>query len=321
MSNAQSSNTSSSTIQNTIPFAPTKESFTKHSGFIVAIKPETVREARVDLNAVFVRTLTVLAALHEMRPLIVARLPDVDLPTYDSIEERIYAAHYCNTLWQAKVDAQEDVGALADVLEDRYDDALAAYEILIKFRLANAEPKGRLKTTGGYDALTHNAGLVLGVLRGLAPDVLSQTPLKPRDLEQLEHDLLAFQAAWGRREYTEHTRNEAAVLRAQAFTYLYEAYEIARRAAMYLYGYERGNELVPSLFTSNGERKRQVSGGNDPTASAPNTGDSETPEASASGQAAKTSPRDNAVSPATFVMDNTANLPLTNPFDLSSETK
>jgi hypothetical protein len=322
MSNTESTKISA---QSTIPFAPTKIAFDKHQAFIVAIKPEDTRDARVDVNAVFVRTLIVLGALHEMRPLIVARLPDVPLPVYDSIEERIHAAHYCNTLWQAKVKGKEDVGVLADVLEDRYDEALSAYGTLIKFRLASEAPLAQLRPMTGHEALMHNASLLLGVLRGLTPDLLSQTPLRGQGVDQLEHDLLAVQGAWGRREYAELERDEAAVLRAQAFTYLYDAYELARRAAMYLYGLERANQLVPSLFVSNGERRRKAGdeGATDPNAGAPSapTETNAQQPAPTTQAASKSSAKPNEVTPATFVMDNTANLPLTNPFDLSNDKK
>lgn len=317
------SNPVAATTQDVIPFAPTKIAFDKHRAFIIAIKPDDTREARVDVHALFVRSATVLPALGEMRPLIVERLPDVNLEVYDSIQDRFYAAHYCNTLWQAKVNTnKEDVTVLAETLEARYDDALAAYNILVKFRLVSDEPRSRLKPMNGYDALSFNAGLVLGVLRELAPDVLSQTPVKPRDVDQLEHDLLTFQTAWGRREYSVQSREDAAVLRAQAFTYLYEAYEVARRAAMYLYGLERANELVPSLFITNGERKAKrgdgESGAGDSNTAASNTGASNGQPPTTNAQA-KPAARAAAVTPATFVMDNAANLPLTSPFDLSSD--
>lgn len=314
MSNAESTTTID---QNTIPFAPTQVAFEKHKSAIVAVPLDGLREARVDLNGVFTRTVIVIAGLREMRPLVVARLPDTDIAIYDSIEERMYAAHYCNTLWQAKAKDKEDVGARADALEDRYDGGLLACRILIKYRLLEEGALERLKPLTGHEALMHNASVVLGVLRGLAPEVLSQTPLKALDVKQLEHDLLAFQTAWGRREYAERTRDEAAILRAQAFTYLYEAYEVARRAALYIYGLERGVELVPSLFTNNGNRK------NGGTADEATATDASGQPAAANGQtaSAKSSAKSDVVTPATFVMENTANLPLTNPFDLSSDRK
>lgn len=309
---------SSNTAQTTNAFAPTKALFTKHEPHIVAIKREQPREARVDLYAVFVRTLPVLGAIREMRPQVVQRLSDVDLTLYDSIEERVYAAHYCNTLWQSKVNNKENVSELADALEDRYDDALFAVRSLVQFRLISGEPLTRLKPAGSHDSLEENAGLVLGVLRRLPPELLSQTPLKPGDLELLEHDLIAFQTAWGRREYAEQARDEAAILRAQAFTYLYDAYEVARRAAFYLHGYERGNELVPSLFATNGERRRK--GGQ----AAPEGRETSAPVAGNGGAGADngaSASKNGVVTPANFVMDNTANLPLTNPFDLIEDKK
>lgn len=299
--------------QGTIPFAPTQLAFEKHKSFILAVTPEDLREARVDMNTVFARTLTKLPDLHEMRPLVVARLPDVDITVYDSIEERVYAAHYCNTLWQAKFKDKEDVGALAEVLEGRYDVGLLACRMLIGCGLLNEGALGRLKDLTGQEALINNAGVVLGILRGLAPEVMSQTPIKEANIKQLEHDLIACQAAWGRREFAERTRDEAAVLRAQAFTYLFEAYEIARRAAIYLYGIDRGLQMFPSLFTNSGNRK---SGAGEATANESN------PDVSAQSPAATAkSTKSDVVTPANFVMDNTANLPLTNPFDLSDDRK
>jgi hypothetical protein len=310
----------STTTETTIPFAPTRAAFNKHESFIRAIAPEHTREARVDLNAVSVRCITALPVLRLMRAQIVTKLPDLDLAVYDSIEERVYAAHYANTLWQAKLTAKENVPELAEVLEERYAEALGAYEVLILFKLASAEPKGRLETGGGYSALTNNLSRVLGVLRGVAPDVLSQTPLKPRDLEQIEHDLLMFQAAWGSREFTAPSRDEAGTLRAQAFTYLYDAYELARRAALYFHGYERGDELVPSLFASLGDRsKRSTKAGSTdtPTAAAgqtPSTGSSNGGQAAAAGQRSANGSTTDATS-VPFVMDNAAKLPLTSPFE------
>lgn len=317
----QSSISTASDPSIAIAFAPTKTAFEKHSAPIVGI--QNPREARVDLNAVFMRTIPVFPVLKEMRTEIEAKLPDLDLATYDTIEERVYAAHYCNTIWQAKVKLKEDVAAFAEALEERYDDALAAYDILIKFRLANDAPKKNLKAPAGYDTLAENASLLLGVLRGLAPEILNETPFKAKDVERLEGELLAFQSAWARREYSIATKDEAAVLRAQAFTYLYDAYELARRAAMYLYGLERANELVPSLYITNGERKRKSSATGEEEANAEQAV-SGLPGANgermqrSKGQAASGS---DAVMPANFVMDNTANLPLTNPFELGTEKK
>lgn len=306
-----------STTEPTIPFAPTKAAFLKHETPIRAVAAKDVREARVDLNSMCVRTFTILPLLREMRPQIVAKLPDMNLAIYDSIEERTYAVHYCNTLWQAKVSAKENVTDLAESLTDWYVKALSAYETLITFDLASSEPKSRLQGSTGYGALTNNLGTVLGVLRSVAPDVLSQTPIKQSDLEQIESDLLSFQAAWGAREYTPSTRDEASLLRSQAFTYLYDAYELARRAALYLHGYDDGDKLVPSLYASLGDR---------PKKGAKNSGtEADTPSSQPSngqvvpGQtppAAQTATIGSTTSPAThFVMDNSNNPQMTSPFE------
>lgn len=241
-----------------VPQAPFEPAYAKHKAGIEAVTLAGLREARVDLNAIATRTTTVFDVLAEMRPRIVAELPALDIEVYDSIQERLYAALYCNSFWLSKLDAKVKVREFADAVREWLSKALSAYETLIRFGLANAEPKTRLKRGRGYRALANNMSLVLGVLRGVTPEVLSRTPLEPHDLVQIEHHLLVFQITWGQREFTPFTRHEAGLLRAKAFTYLYDAYELARRAAFYLYGYERGDKLVPSLFVSLGQRKRKT---------------------------------------------------------------
>lgn len=239
------------------PIGPTKAAFEKHQAGINGVTLGNLREARVDVNALAVRLATVVDALREMRPRIVVELPTLDLDVYDSIEERLHAALYCNMLWQAKGDTKVRVHDFALVVRDWLSKARSAYEALIRFGLVSAETKSRLKRGRGYGALANNMGLILGVLRGVTPEVLSRTPLEPQDLQLIEHHLLAFQTALGQSEYAIVPRHEAGLLRAKAFTYLYEAYELARRAAFYLHGYERGDELVPSLFVTLGESNKR----------------------------------------------------------------
>ncbi len=93
-------------------------------------------------------------------------------------------------------------------------------------------------------------------LRGVDAKYIARTMLEPGDLDQAERALLNFQAAWGRREVINPGRDDLNILRARSFTYLYDAYELARRVVIFFEGEEEADRLVPSLFVNPAKGKR-----------------------------------------------------------------
>jgi hypothetical protein len=288
-----------------IPQGPTQPAFKKHEAAIRSITPDNTREARLDLNAACSRAFAVTPYLKALRPRIEQTFRDFDFVTYDSLEERIYAAHHCNALWRAKVTNKEDVGDLAESVGPWLRKLSSAYDMLIEFGVASEEPKGRMGQIKGYGGLMNDLTTVLGVLRGVDAKYIARTMLEPGDLDLAENALLSFQSAWGRREVINPGRDELAVLRAQSFTYMYDGYDLARRVVILFEGEDAVEELVPSLFINPAKGKRDAK-----------DEDAKPPSASDNSAATTTTPSS---SSGTFAVTNPEGFPEGHPFETKAK--
>ena len=132
--------------------------------------------------------------------------------------------------------------------------------MLAAFGLVSAEPLQKVGTDAGYTGLVNDVATLLGVLQRAGETALVKTPLTEADLAVAERDVLEMQTALGLKEIEPVKREQAATARLQAFNFLAVAFESAYRAAFFLYGRDRADELLPSLFPDYVSRRRTRSG-------------------------------------------------------------
>lgn len=312
MSTASNSNGSNNNNNNdasdegigVIGVLPTRQAFLNHEAKIRAITGDRIKDAGVDLNGVCSRTIAVLPHLRVMRALIEAKFKDFDLEAYDSIGERVYAVHYCNAVWRSKSKTKTNLTALVAQVDGLMFKLTKACEFLGALGKLDVEPLNELGQKGGYAGKVNDLTTVLGVLRRVDEATLNQHSLTEAMLNEAEFVLLTFQGELGKREVGPIEREEAGLLREQAFTYLFEAYELARRAALYFYDEKTANQLVPSLYADRGKASGKGI-----------AAESESDDVADETQPAATAKKGNAPAvPEPFVMTNTTGLPLTNPF-------
>ncbi len=261
------------------------------------------REGQFDVNAACTRFFGALPQINEMRPLIEETFRNFDLATFDDFEGRVHAAHYCNAMWLSKTTKKIDVAGLAAELDLWITKMKETCEMLVPFGKVTLEQLKRLGKEGGYGGKINDVTLLLSILRHLEPGSLTRTMVSPSGLAEVEVALLTFQGAIGKRQVVPIEREEASLLRLQSLTYMLESFDLALKAAIYLYGETEGKQLVPSPYADRGNRKTGRADADSET--------SEGPTASADETGANTGP----AGPEPFVMTNPTGLPLTNPFD------
>lgn len=283
---------------------PTRRAFLHHEVHIRAVSGDRIKDAGVDLNGVCSRTIAVMPQLRAMRALIEAKFKDFDFVAYDSIGERVYAVHYCNAIWRSKSKAKTNLSAPVAEVDAWTFKLTKACEFLGALGKLDVEPLKELGQKGGYAGKVNDLTTVLGLLRRADAATLNQHSLTEASLNEVEFTLLTFQGELGKREVGPLEREEAGILREQAFSYLFEAYELARRAAFYLYDEKTADQLVPSLYA---DRGKAAGKGVAAESDSPDVGPEAAPAAAAKKGTASATPEP-------FVMVNTAGLPLTNPF-------
>jgi hypothetical protein len=200
-----------------------------------------------------------LPRLRSIRADVEAHFKVFDLEQFDSIELRILAAHYANQMWLSATRDKVELASQAEILTDWRVKLLTAAKMLAAFGLVSAEPLQKVGTDAGYAGLVNDVATLLGVLQRAGDTALVKTPLTEADLAVAERDVLEMQTALGLKEIEPVKREQAAMIRLQAFNFLVVAFESAYRAAFFLYGKERADELLPSLFPDYVNRRRSRS--------------------------------------------------------------
>lgn len=272
----------------------TEQAFRQREPKIRGVKE--LREGQFDVNNACTRFFGAMPQIKNMRPLIEENFRKFDMEAFDDFEGRVHAAHYCNAMWLSKISTKIDVTALAAELDLRIRRFTRTCEMLVEDGVVAPEQLKPLGEDSGYAGKVNDATLLLGILRRVAPEALARTIITPAELATTEVTLLTFQSSLGKRQVLPVEREEASLLRQQSITYMLQSFDVALKAAIYLYGEVAGKQVVPSPYADRGRKSGKA-------------GDDE-PEAPAGEAASNGAPAPNA-----FVVTNPTGLPLSNPFE------
>lgn len=292
---ANSTTTTTSGVHGVNSPTLTEQSFRQREAKIRAITE--LREGQFDVNAACTRLIGALPGIKKMRPLIEETFRNFDLETFDDLEPRLHAAHYCNALWLSKANNKVSVAELAAALDEWIPKLTETCEMLVSFHKVAPEQLASLGKEGGYGGKVNDVTTLLGVLRRIDAPTLARTMVNTADLTAVEVALLTFQSALGKRQVAPVEREEASLLRQQAITYMLQSFDLALKAALYLHGETVGRQMVPSPYADRGNRKSKLSEG--------------APAPDVEAESKDTTP----VTPGTFVVTNSTGLPLTSPFE------
>lgn len=258
----------------------------------------------LDIIAITTSLTGILPELRALRGQIEAKWRDFDFTSFDKLDQYalalLHAHGACNR-------ASAPKAAVADIAEEltRVRDRLYAVAApLPGYGLIGSSELEKCKVAVGYRPLIGDVITLVGVFRDNWAALQGKVPVTEEELLHAKGLALELQEQLGMKEQGPATTGEAALLRQKAFTLFIRTYEEARRAVLYLRApHGDADQIAPSFYALRTGKRRQLE--EEAAAGAAGQAGTAQPPGAGSVNAAPTPP---------LVIDNTAGLPMGNPF-------
>lgn len=209
----------------------------------------------VSVERAVTTVLGCLPALRRLREELLRCLPTFNVERFDRLEEYALALLHAQVLHRGRVPRRsltEQARELAELRERLLADARS----LASHGLLREEGLQLCKRSRGYRALADDVFLLVELFREQWSSIEQRTPASMELLQQASRLSLELLRAVGARQHGPAKVSATQLVRQQAFTLLFRAYDEARRAAQYLQR-ERGGteELAPAFYTGRAGRK------------------------------------------------------------------
>lgn len=245
-------------------------------------------------------------------------LPNHNLVYIDCFEDILLALLHSDTAVQMSSEdkkelAEKAVGFYAK--RDKYNNLARGFAEFGQIDPAQIEVVGK---EGGYKALARDLSILAKVYRQNWPKLGSSLPFSLQDVAQLDRDSLLVNTLLGAKEQSPEAPREVNVLRRRIYTLFRMAIADLRRVAIYLYGEEAVDAIIPgfSNFTKPGRGTKGEAEG-DATAETDSADNSATDADATLATPASPAPQ----RPSGFIVNNPENLPITNPFSDDEDAK
>lgn len=206
---------------------------------------------------------TVLGALPEIRSLrsrIVAELPLIDITRFDKIEDYTLAVAYAHSVHAVASVPAEVMTELSETAAKWREVLFSDASALAKRGLVNPQRLKDLKGPVGYRNLAFDLLSLSAALREDWSRIQGKTALELTELDEAETLADRMLTTLGEREQGPATAAVSAEMRQRAFSLFVKAYDLARRAVLYLRWHERDMEsIAPSLYAGRGNTRRRHS--------------------------------------------------------------
>lgn len=247
-----------------------------------------------------------------IRPDALVHAPHHNLIYLDNFKDITLAMLHTDTAVQMSIEDKKDLAGMAEVLYAKRDQFSSLARGLARFGQLDARQLEVVGTEAGYKALARDASILVAVFRHNWDRVGKGLPFTQQDLAQLDREATALNVAIGRKEQNADAPREATLQRRRMFTLFRMAVEDIRRLAVYLYGEDAVDQIVPNFSNFAKGSGRSTKDEDETTTSADTaTGTTAATGTTTTGAAATTSAQQR---PSGFVVNNPENLPITNPF-------
>jgi hypothetical protein len=290
------------TSANTLGKLPTEAAYEAIFAEISALPDEEIAPLNIDVVAAVTTVLGVLPGLRALRPEIQEELPRFDLRRFDKLEQYALALNHANALHRGALVPSGSIAQLGNELAGIRDRVLADAVSLANHGLIDGERLKEVRTAVGYRPVATDVFTLVALFKEHWASVENKTPVTLAQLHDAGNRAVELLAAVGLKDQAPVTASEAAQTRQKAFTLFVRAYDDARRAVAYLRPDDDGDEIAPSLYAGRGGRRRSDV--------APTTATA----AQASGTGTTTSSATTNGSAPAIEVDNSAGLPIDNPF-------
>jgi hypothetical protein len=275
---------------------PTEAAYAAILPEISGVSDDDVLPINVDLVSAVTLVLGVLPELRALRAEIIEQLPRFDVERFDKLETYALALSHAHTLHRSTFPSKAPVAELGNELVSIRDRLLTDALSLVGYQLVDGDRIKDCKKANGYRATATDVLTLVAVFKERWSELAGKTPVTLAALNDAGNRALELLTAVGVREQGPVNAGEAARMREKAFTLFSRAYDDARRVVSYLRA-EPGDadDIAPSLYVGRGGRGRAGAADSKPE----------------SGVVPATSEPHSAAS---AVVENSAGLPVTNPF-------
>ncbi|MEY4549830.1 MAG: hypothetical protein RL685_6025 [Pseudomonadota bacterium] len=255
---------------------------------ITSVPEAELLPVTLDIVAITTSLIGILPELRGLRGQIEAKWRDFDFASFDNLDQYalalLHAHGACNRALAPKAAVADAAAELTRIRDQLYAVALP----LPAYGLISRSALDKCKVDVGYRPLIGDVITLVGVFRDSWPALAGKVPVTEEELLQAKGLALDLQEQLGMKEQAPVTNVDAALLRQKAFTLFIRTYEEARRAVLYLRAAQGdADEIAPSFYALRSGKRRQL-------------------EAEVGSTAATPAPA--------IVIENTANLPMGNPF-------
>ncbi len=194
--------------------------------------------------------ITGLGALQRIlaiRPDAVTTAPNHDLIYLDAFEDVLLALLHTDTAVQMSSEDRKALAARAEPLFAKRDQYVGLAQGLARFGQMDARQLEAIGKEPGYKALGRDLSILVAAFRQNWNKVGKGMPFTLQDLAQLDRDATALNVAIGEKEQNPDAPREVTLMRRRVFTLFRLAVADIRRLAIYLYGEDAVDEIIPSF--------------------------------------------------------------------------
>ncbi len=233
--------------------------FTRREAEIRAVDQASLAQVSVDIIAGMASVIGTLPKLRALREQ-VARLPELDLASFDALEDYTLALGAAHGQWMIASTPREALPALGAAAVTVRDTLVADAGALARRGVLTPELVASFKSGVGYRAVVRDLMGLTAMLRDRWDVVSKVSALEESELVAASNLADRIVAALGEREQNPTRTAEAALVRQQAYTLWTRAYDEARRAVAYLRWHQGdADKIAPSLYAGRGAGPRAKS--------------------------------------------------------------
>ncbi len=230
---------------------PSERAYAQLLPELLAVADEDLQRINLDIIFLVNNMLGAMPEINDMREDVQRTFQDFDMSLFDRFKICVLALNHANSLYRASRAMQRSATEQARIVEERRDRLLSLALTMSKFGLLDGEPLSDIKKEPGYRSLASDTLTLVTLLKQNWDNIAGSCPISERDLNLAGMEVLDLQTALGLQQQAPALRHEAAENRRKAYTLFRQAYEPIRRAALFLYGEDRANEIVPKLTPGN----------------------------------------------------------------------
>jgi len=211
----------------------------------------------IDIPSAVFTTLGALPEIVALRPRIAA-MSEYDIASFDKLEAYALAVGYAHGLWLLASQPAESIDELSQEGVQKREVLFKDASALAQRHLIDGQKLKELKGPVGFRNLTFDLIALSALLRNSWSAIQGKTALTLAEIDQVQVLADRLATAVGVREQGPAIVAEAAAIRQQAFTLFVNAYDLARRAVIFLRWNEGdADDIAPSLYAGRNTGKRK----------------------------------------------------------------